>query len=303
MVVLACALAFAGCAAPDDEAVFRLDPQSGVPLVAAGNEQYQMDWRGQLVVGQLIKQTGPVRNLPLTATSLDAVTPELRQLLAPQLAGPPVWVYLAPQAPAGWHTCVAVTVQAGAEPAQVNGKRPQPPAQWMAQLFDADTGALLAELDLNTMYSSLTYEEPRAGFRAEVRSAYAGPDGGIGLLLWFAQDNEYLLDGGIWDGEEWTPLVCIQPSGGVSQDQVIYVGPGNASILQTPYSLFFSAADGRLVNMWILKGSFIHLFQNALIWGLIKALGLAAVGGSLGVAVLGFFWQLATARAKRRRLS
>lgn len=282
--------------------MFSLDPRDGTPIVDTGSEQYQMDWRGELVLSRLGRQKSTQRNTPVTGDALDILDPATRRAIEPQLAGPVSHVYLAPQAPQGWYTCLAVTVSIEPNTQQPSGAGTAGAPTWQAQLFDAETQTKLAELDLNEIYAALTYEEPPRNFRAEVRSAYAGPDGGIGLLLWFAHDGEYLLDGGIWDGEEWTPLVCIQPSGGASQDQVIYVGPGNASILQTPYSLFFSAADGRLLNMWILKGSFIHLFQNALIWGLLKALAFAAFSGSLGVAVLGLFWQLAAARSKRRRM-
>jgi hypothetical protein len=169
-------------------------------------------------------------------------------------------------------------------------------------IFNAQSGLKLAELDLNTVYSSLYYSEPGADFQAEARSAYIGPDGGIGLLLWFAQGADYYLDGGIWDGKQWTPLMCIQPSG-AAQEQTIYVGPGNSSILQTPYSLFFSGSDGRLVNIWILKGSFLRLFQQSLALGLAKAVLLAATGGLFTVAILGFIWQLFNKRSRRRRLS
>ena len=161
----------------------------------------------------------------------------------------------------------------------------------MAELFDLHTSERLAELDLGQMFESLYYEEPGPDFRAEVRSAFTGPSGGIGLLLWFTQGGTAYLDGGIWDGKDWTPLMCIQPLGDDVQEQTIYVGPGNASILQTSYGLFFSGQDGRPRKMWVLKGNVLSMLRQSMLAGMLKALRLAFVAGLAAVSVLGLIWQ------------
>lgn len=298
-----CGLLASGCAQQAGEAVFRLDRQTGAPVVEVGSDQYQMDWRGQLILGspQMAHQLDSVK--PATGKDLSVLPPDLAVLLKPKLAGEIQLVYLAPVAPAGWRRCVAVNVRQNAitHGKDDKSKKLQPP-QWRCQIFDATSGEALADINLNAIFNSLYYETAVSDFRAEVRSAYTGPDGGIGLLLWFAHGGEYYLDGGIWDGETWTPLMCIQPSGATGQDQVIYVGPGNNSILQTRFGLFFSGKDGRLLNIWILKGSFVRLFRQAMFLGLGKALLLATLGGLVAVGSLGFIWQLAIGRNKRRRV-
>jgi hypothetical protein len=293
-----------GCAQQAGEAVFRLDQQTGAPVVGVGTEQYRMDWRGRLALGSLLK-TDQADIAPYSlGKDLSALPPDVAALIKPKLAGEMQLVYVAPGVPAGWRRCVAVTVRESGVPPSPKGKshsRPHP--LWRCRIFDAQTGEPLADINLNAIFNSLYYEEAGPDFRAEVRSAYTGPDGGIGLLLWFAHGGEYFLDGGIWDGATWTPLMCIQPSGAAGQDQVIYVGPGNNSILQTRYSLFFSGSDGRLLNIWILKGSFLRLFRQTLLLGLVKALLLATLGGLAAVGTLGFIWQHAIGFSRRRRQS
>lgn len=291
-----------GCASTDSQARFRLDSKTGMPVVGVGNEQYQLDWRGRMVFGFLDRKQVSSNHDAISGDSLAVLAEKTASLIKPQVDGKVDYVYAAPPAPQGWHTCVAVTTylnQDGTRPQSTVSKRSAPIVT--AQFFDALTGEKLAELDLNTIFASLYYAEPGPDFRAQVRSAAIGPDGGIGLLLWFAQGGDYYLDGGIWDGTTWTPLMCIQPSGAVGQQQEIYVGPGNNSILQTPYSLFFSGSDGRLLNIWVLKGSFLRLFQQSLATGLIKAVLIASAGGLFGVAIMGFFWQLLSERSRRRR--
>lgn len=261
-----------------------------------GHEQYRLDWRGRLALGSLVEARVAKCAAPCTSRNLSALPPEVAAVIKPQLTGAVELAYLAPGVPAGWRRCVAVTVREASAKLGVN-------PVWRCQIFDAQQGGILADIDLNAIFKTLYYERTGPDFRAEVRSAYTGPDGGIGLILWFAHGSEYFLDGGIWDGQTWTPLMCIQPSGATGQEQVIYVGPGNHSILQTRYGLFFSGKDGRLLNIWILKGSFLRSFRQALLFGVIKALVLATLGGLAGVGTLGFFWQLAIGRKRRRRLS
>jgi len=303
-VIAGICLLAGGCAQDATEAEFQLDPQTATPVVQVGHEQYRLDWRGRLAFGSLL-ESDPVRPAESSLRrDLTALPPEVAALIKPQLAGDPQTVYLAPGVPAGWRRSVAVTVR---EASGIPKPRSKPAALaspvWRSQIFDAQTGEILADINLNSIFKSLYYEHAGPDFRAEVRSAYTGPDGGIGLLLWFAHGGEYFLDGGIWDGETWIPLMCIQPSGATGENQVLYVGPDNNSILQTRYGLFFSGKDGRLLNIWILKGSFLRSFRQALVFGIVKALLLATLGGLAGVGILGFIWQLAIGRKKRQRLS
>jgi hypothetical protein len=290
-----------GCAQEADEAIFQLDQETGVPVVQVGSEHYQLNWRGQLAFGSLLNVDQSSAEKSSVARDLSALPINVTTLIKSRLTGEIKLVYIAPGAPAGWHRCVAVTVRDAGAKRITRAKPPSP--QWRSLIFDAHSGELLADLSLNSIFNTLYYERGGADFRAEVRSAYTGPDGGIGLLLWFAHGGEYYLDGGIWDGQAWTPLMCIQPSGATGEDQVLYVGPGNNSILQTRYGLFFSGSDGRLLNIWILKGSFLRSFRQALMLGLAKVLLLATLGGLAGVAILGFVWQLAVGRARHRRIS
>lgn len=291
----------AGCVPVAGEAVFQLDHRTGAPVVQVGSERYQMDWRGKLTLGSPAETTPAAE--ACVGKDLSALSPQVAALIKPQLTGKLQLVYVAPGVPEGWHRCVAITVcEEGKLPGSQALSQGQPGPLWRCFIFDTQTGERLADVNLNTIFQTLYYETAGSDFRAEVRSAYTGPDGGIGLLLWFAHGSEYYLDGGIWDGASWTPLMCIQPSGASGQEQVIYVGPGNKSILQTRYGLFFSGSDGRLLNIWILKGSFLRLFRQALLLGLLKALVVAALGGLAAVGSLGFIWQLSIERSKRSRV-
>jgi hypothetical protein len=291
VLLLVSGLLCCGCAPGAGEARFRLERVKGTPVIDAGGDSYRMDWGGKLTyIWRRQREEREPHPERWEGASLDDLPVRVEESIRQQVHGLVIHAYLSPAAPRGWHRCLALTVMRPATGQPRAGGGSGGP-QWMAELFDLHTSERLAELDLGRMFDSLYYEQPEQGFRAEVRSAFAGPSGGIGLLLWFAQSGTFYLDGGIWDGKNWTPLMCIQPPGDAVQEQTIYVGPGNASVLQTSYGLFFSGPDGRLRKMWVLKGNVIAMLKQSVLVGMLKALLLAFVAGLATVSVLGLIWQ------------
>jgi hypothetical protein len=154
------------------------------------------------------------------------------------------FVYLAPSVPEGWPRCLVVTLRQ--KGVITGGAGSAVPDGIIALLFDFNSGELLAEFDLREIHGSLTgivCDE----LRAEVKCASVGPDGEIGLALWFStQSGAFYEEIGVWDGYSWAPVVGAKAGYEplLSYLESMYMGPGKLVAVELGHSIQFQAVTG-----------------------------------------------------------
>jgi len=262
-----------------------------------GDTQLHFDWDGEVVGLRPIASGGVCETLMLPACT-PVPQPWAEQFISEtDRITEQVWLP-SDTAPRGWRTIGVVTLAKDSVGSTNAGRG----LEITAYCVDTQSCELLAEFDLDEMYSGL-YGRPREELtRAAVHQASIGPDGAIGLIVCFTMAGDYLWDVGLWNDGRWTPLPTPQ---GYFEPGEIVVGPNNGAFVRYygsgPANLLFYTSDGALLNA--VSTSTRQLESLADRWFRQSAIA-AAVWGSgalAAVALVGLIWWLLPLRRAAQR--
>ena len=159
--------------------------------------------------------------------------------------------------------------------------------------FDTQSRKLLAEFDLEEMYSSL-YEITDVDLdKADVSCASLGPDGGLGFAVQFIHDGSHSWEVGVWADERWVPLPTPR---GTTRPVHLIVGPGNRSVVDYhgygASKVMFFDRDGALLRLLDTQGTHLQVLEAAYRKRVAEAATAVSISSLAAVAMLGLIWWL-----------
>lgn len=294
-------------------AVFTLHPVTGQPLIVSDYYRFYLDWEGNPL---LVKVGGlPASGQPRGRANVSwDPEHEVQFSTTTRYFDDDVFcTALQPPVPRGWRRLLAVTVGLGMNKKKVeyiiDGESYSDTEivwkQYDVYFYDYDTTELLAEIDLNKMYTTLY--APNTGGRlhkAYVSNACLSPSGELAIIIYFKSDSGFLHELGIWRNKTWVPILGNQAA--LQVEYPLYVGPGGWSIYNvrngdSGYIAFYDPG-GQLSAKYTRSGPSWRRLAMATLEHLGTTAAMTAAASQLAVLLLAFIWHFLVPLMPRRRL-